>query len=270
MLLALLTGDNFRMKMFLKLAAVTAIAFSANAANAATCIGNCGTQAPNGSVTAPPGGTNFDYVSTNGGVTGAGQVAGVAGTNGSEFTSDVFSAAAGDLLSFYFNYITSDGTGTFTDYAFAQLLSSTGTSLGYLFTARTTPSGNTSPGFGLGTLNISTLTPGTTAIQPGTTWSALGSSSGQCFGAGCGNTGWIQSTYNIKDAGSYKIKFGVTNVGDTGFDSGLAYSGLKVAGVPVGAVPEPGTWLMMLLGFGLMGGALRSRQKKNFSGQLAF
>ena len=259
------------MRMFFKLAAVSAMVFSANAANAATCIGTCGTQAPNGSVTAPPSGGNFDYVSTNGGVAGAGQ-AGVAGTNGSEFTSDVFTAAAGDLLSFYFNYVTSDGSTSFTDYAFAQLLSSTGTSIGYLFTARTTPSGNTSPGFGL-PANISTLTPGTSAIQPGTVWSALGSSSGACYlgvGNGCGNTGWIQSTYNIANAGSYKIKFGVTNVGDTQFQSGLAYSGLKIADVPIGAVPEPGTWLMMLLGFGLMGGALRSRQKQNVKGQLAF
>lgn len=260
------------MKNIFKLAAVSAMVFSANAANAATCIGTCGTQAPNGSVTAPPSGGNFDYVSTNGGVTGAGQVAGAGGTNGSEFTSDVFSAAAGDLLSFYFNYVTSDGTSTFPDYAFAQLLSDTGASLGFLFTARTTPSGNTSPGFGL-PINISTLTPGTSAIQPGTTWSALGSSSGTCFGGvgnGCGNTGWIQSTYNITSAGSYKIKFGVTNVQDTLFNSGLAYSGLKIADVPIGAVPEPGTWLMMLLGFGLMGGALRSRQKQNVKGQFAF
>ena len=261
------------MKMFFKLAAVGVMAFSANAANAATCIGTCATQAPNGSVTAPPGGTNFDYVSTDGGVTGAGQVAGAGGTNGSEYTTDVFSAAVGDPLSFYFNYVTSDGSG-FSDYAFAELLTNAGASVGFLFTARTTPSGNTTPGFGLPPINISTLTPGSTAIQPGTIWSALGASSGLCYqgvGQGCGNTGWIQSTYNFTDAGSYKIKFGVSNFGDTQFNSGLAYSGLKIADVPIGgAVPEPGTWLMMLLGFGLMGGALRSRQKQNVKGQLAF
>jgi len=38
----------------------------------------------------------------------------------------------------------------------------------------------------------------------------------------------------------------------------------------IAAVPEPGTWMMMLLGFGLIGGALRSRKKQNFNGQLAF
>lgn len=38
----------------------------------------------------------------------------------------------------------------------------------------------------------------------------------------------------------------------------------------VTAVPEPGTWMMMLLGFGLIGGALRSRKKQNLYGKLAF
>ena len=32
---------------------------------------------------------------------------------------------------------------------------------------------------------------------------------------------------------------------------------------PVNAVPEPGTWLLMLLGFGLTGGALRSRRARS-------
>lgn len=36
------------------------------------------------------------------------------------------------------------------------------------------------------------------------------------------------------------------------------------------AVPEPGTWLMMLLGFGLIGGAMRSRRQHKSNVQLAF
>ena len=46
--------------------------------------------------------------------------------------------------------------------------------------------------------------------------------------------------------------------------------GLGLDNVMIAAVPEPGTWMMMLLGFGLIGGALRSRKKQNFNGQLAF
>lgn len=250
------------MKMMIKLAAVAAIAFSAHSANAVTCIGTCGTLAPNGVVTAPPsGGPNYQYVSTSGGVSGAGQIAGVGGTNGSQLTTDLFTAAVGDPLNFFFNYVTSDGAG-FSDYGFAELLNSANDSVGFLFTARTVPSGNTSPGSGL-PANISTLSPLTSPIVGGgPAWSALGSDSGRCFNAGCGYTGWIQSTYNITSAGSYKIRFGTTNIQDTQFQSGLAFSGITVAGTPVptGAVPEPAAWMMMLLGMGAIGYSLRRKK----------
>jgi hypothetical protein len=168
-------------------------------------------------------------------------------------------------LDFYFNYVTSDGAG-FADYAFAQLLSSTLDPLGYLFTARTQPSGDTSPGFGLPP-NDATLTPTSTPIVAGTTWDQLGAYSGSCFSAGCGHTGWIQSTYVLPDSGIYALRLGVTNWSDTAYDSGLAFAGLTVAGVEIptpgtGAVPEPSTWAMMLLGFGFVGGAMRSASRR--------
>lgn len=34
---------------------------------------------------------------------------------------------------------------------------------------------------------------------------------------------------------------------------------------PVSAVPEPATWLMLIIGFGLLGGALRQRQRVRFA-----
>ena len=37
---------------------------------------------------------------------------------------------------------------------------------------------------------------------------------------------------------------------------------LQVAGAPVAAVPEPGTWALMLLGFGFVGGVMRSAKRK--------
>ena len=37
---------------------------------------------------------------------------------------------------------------------------------------------------------------------------------------------------------------------------------LQVAGEPVAAVPEPATWALMLLGFGFVGGAMRSAKRK--------
>ena len=56
-----------------------------------------------------------------------------------------------DVVAIYFNYITSDELPQYCntqdeDYAWAQLRSTDGTVIVTLFTARTTPSGDTSPG----------------------------------------------------------------------------------------------------------------------------
>ncbi|MEN2787296.1 NF038132 family protein [Sphingomonas qilianensis] len=233
-------------------------------ASADTCIGTCGSGSPNGVVTSPPAfGPGYQYISTVGGLSGAGQIPGVAGgTIGSEFLTSVFTATTGDSLNFYFNYVTSDGSGSFTDYAFAELLNN-GIHAAWLFTGRTTPSGNTSPGFGL-PANDSVLTPATTAIVSGApVWSQLGGSSGSCYAAGCGYTGWIGSQYTLAGAGAYQLRFGVTNVGDTAYQSGLAFAGVTINNVPVGAVPEPATWAMMLLGFGLVGGVMRRKIRQS-------
>lgn len=250
-------------KTYLLLAAA-GMALSATSASAQTCVGNCGTAAPNGVVTAPPAfGPNYQYVSTFGGVVGAGRITGVTNTanaTGSQFTTAAFSANAGDALNFFFNYVTSDGSGDFTDYSFAELLSG-GNHVAWLFTARTTPTGNTSPGFGLPS-NDSTLTPNSTAIVPGApVWAQLGTDSNRCFDTGCGYTGWIGSAYTIANGGSYQLRFGVTNVGDANFASGLAFAGVTINNVPVNGVPEPMTWAMMIAGFGLMGAAFRRQSK---------
>ena len=242
----------------------------ASAASASTCIGTCGVLGANGDIVAPPGGTTYNYVTTSGGQTGAGQISGVGGTNGSEFISDAFSAAVGDDLKFNFAFATSDGTSSFPDYAFAELLTGTGDHFAYLFTARTTTSGNTSPGFGL-PANDATLNPGTTPIIAGAPdWAPLGSYSGRCYGAGCGYTGWIGSTYTIATAGTYKIRFGVSNYGDSIWDTGLAFNGLKIGDVdipnpgdPGSAVPEPATWAMMLIGFFGLGSMVRRGRRQS-------
>lgn len=245
-------------------------------ADASTCTGNCGSVAPNGDVGAPPGGGTLYYVSTNGGVSGAGQISGVGGTDGSELIAP-FSANTGDVLKFDFDYITSDGTGSFPDYGFAELLDGDGNHVAWLFTARTVVSpGNTSPGFGLPT-NDSTLDPTTSPINPGlTNFSVLGGSSGECYmglGNGCGSTGYIQSLFTIDTAGDYQVRFGVSNFGDTNLDSALAFAGLQIGDISIpidtGAAPEPATWAMMICGFGLAGFALRRRRKPGLGTQLA-
>lgn len=229
-----------------------------------TCIGDCGTSPADGVVTLSPlGNAEYLYISTAGGDAGAGQIAGVGGTNGSQMTTASFAAIAGDVLKFYFNYVTSDGSG-FADYAFAQLLDSSDSLVATLFTARTQPTGDTSPGFDL-PANDSTLTPSTSAIIPGAPdWSLLGGSSGSCFDAGCGYTGWILSEFTITAGGTYSLTFGTTNWGDTAFDTGLAIDGVKINDTPIVppiTAPEPSTLAVLALGLAGLG-LVRHRRRR--------
>jgi hypothetical protein len=51
------------------------------------------------------------------------------------------------------------------------------------------------------------------------------------------------------------------NIGSGDWSSFLALGG-SLGNPDVGAVPEPSTWAMMLLGFGFVGGAMRSRRRQ--------
>ena len=208
-----------------------------------TCAGNCGTLGADGDVTAPPSGPNYFYVTTHEGAEGAGQLANDGRTesdfptNGSLYTTSPFDAAAGDDLSFWFNYVTSDGSSVYGDYAWAALFTTGLDQVAILFTARTQPEGTIVPGANLPGVEA-TLTPASVPIIDGATdWSPLGTYSTACFDAGCGSTGWINSTYQIADAGSYVLQFGVTNWNDTIYHSGMAFSGITVGGTPVGGAP---------------------------------
>src|SRR5690606_32993423 len=132
----------------------------------------------------------------------------------------------------------------FADYAWAALLTPNLDPVAILFTARTQPSGTIVPGQGLPGVEA-TLDPSSVPIIGGApTWNPLGSSSGTCYDAGCGYTGWVSSTYNIADAGDYVLQFGVTNWSDTSYQSGMAFSGLSIGGVsltPVLLTPTGGS-----------------------------
>lgn len=219
-----------------QVALAAALAMSGlTAAQAATCIGNCGeSTVADGVVTLPAGATSYNWISTEMGLDGAGQLAGYGGTNGSSLTSDAFYAAAGATVEFYFNYVTSDGSG-YADYAWAQLVGASSSTT--LFTARTKPEGNIAPGFDLPDVNA-TLTPGNVQIiNGGPVWAPLGESSGACYigvGNGCGYTGWIKSTYTVAESGTYQLAFGVTNYIDTAYQSGMAFQGLLLNGAVIG------------------------------------
>ncbi len=224
-----------------------------------TGAGTFGTLGANGVVTTSPEGGDYGYVVSSGGGTGLGL--GLGETDGARVRSGVFSANAGDKLDFYFNYVTSDGAG-FADYAWARLLDSSLNPVALLFTARTTPGGNSVPGFGMGDIAATIIPSPVTIIAGGPSWSPLGGDSGRCWSTGCGYSGWIESIYEIATAGNYILEFGAVNWLDTAFDSGLAFDGITVGGKPIDevvSVPEPAS--LALLGIGLLGiGALRRRK----------
>ncbi|MBB4860862.1 hypothetical protein HNO88_004208 [Novosphingobium chloroacetimidivorans] len=85
---------------------------------------------------------SYDWVSTTKGQSGAAKLLGFTGsvTTASELIADALSGAIGQRVSFYFNYITFDGSG-FVDYGFAQLINSTTGFVANLFTAPTQPAG---------------------------------------------------------------------------------------------------------------------------------
>ncbi|WP_425040436.1 NF038132 family protein [Primorskyibacter sp. S187A] len=220
-------------------------------------------------VAAPVDDGSYRYVTTTGGLDGVGALDGVGGDgdpeNGSTLTTSMFDADAGDELEFFFNYMTSDGGG-FADYAWARLLDDGGDQVALLFTARTTPGGNTVPGFSMPDPEA-TLTPGLVSIVDGATeWSALGGDSGSCFSTGCGNTGWVQSVFEIADGGSYSLQFGVTNWNDSQFASGMAVAGANIGGVaidpPTAPVPLPAAGWLMIAGLGGLAAARRATRKK--------
>jgi hypothetical protein len=240
----------------------------------AICFGNCGTASgADGVVTAPPSGGTYGWISTLGGLGGFGQISGVGGTNGSS-QSITFTTTGPATLTYHYNYVTSDGAG-FADYAWSELLNVTNTHVAWLFTARTTPSGDTVPGQDMPAVDA-TLTPGNAPINPGAPiWSPLGGdgsspdgfnnrSSGACWATGCGYTGWIKSEFDIASAGTYTILFGVTNWDDQDFDSGLAFGGITVGDVDIpipGQVPIPAALPLFASGLAGLGWLARRRKK---------
>ncbi|MBS1842772.1 MAG: PEP-CTERM sorting domain-containing protein [Acidobacteria bacterium] len=255
---------NFRIVVYASVLCLALFGAFAGTAMADVCTGSCGVSGADGAVgLSPTGNPTYQWVSTNGGVLGVGAipVGPLQGneTDGSTLATSLFTVNANSTLNFFFNYVTSDGTGSFPDYGWAELFHGDGTPAALLFTAATAPgavpivpnSNLQLPDAGV------TLNPSSVFITTGpgsTTWSPLGGSSGACFGGfgqGCGNTGWVNSNFVITNAGSYYLEVGVTNAADEALDTGLAFDGVTINGVPITGAPEPGT--LALMGFGVLG-----------------
>jgi len=150
-------------------------------------------------------------------------------SSGSRIRSPVFRGKAGQALTFFFNYVTSDGSG-YSDYAWARLLDTNLNEVALLFTARTTQGGDTIPGFSMPSPAATLIPASTPIIAGGPLWSPLGESSGACFGNGCGHTGWIQALYTLPAGGRYILEIGVVNWNDSSYQSGIAFDGVLLDG----------------------------------------
>jgi MYXO-CTERM domain-containing protein len=217
-------------------------------------------------------------------------------TNGSMVQSSAFTMTAADRLVLHFNYVSTDGR-NFEDYAWARLVNAgTNTTAAWLFTAR---SGNKPDNDGtsdyingnvladqVGYGDLDSRDPDrklavTLPIVPGilgsTWWAPLGDSKGLCWdvGTSCGYTGWVTSDFQastVKDfaSGSYYLQIGVSNWGDTVFDTALAFdfNGLASQNFVnptnvfdnAALVPEPQTGVLLLLGLAALPGLRRRAQ----------
>lgn len=239
-------------------------------AGAGACVGVCATLPATGDIgLSPTGNAHYGAVTTAGSealgtspilLDGHSRGSGVE-TNGSRWTSDPFSVAAGDALSVWFNFVSTDGKG-YDDYAWARLVDAgDGGVVAWLFAAAATNSstGKVVPG---DVLDKADFDPDerlvgyddweftSKTVEDPVDWAPLGSSNGTCWkdnAPGCGYTGWMQSRYTFASAANVRLELGVVNWGDWAYDSGLAfdYAGFTTA------VPEPAPWQL-----GLGGGAL--------------
>jgi len=151
-------------------------------------------------------------------------------------TSPSFTLAAATQISFDVNFITTDGTTSFADFAVVQLVAIDPINL---FVANTTNA--TSPAVPPTDLNagVATISPATALFAGTTVTLAIDANPADNtlfgnvakFGGGNGGpTGWMHVTYTAA-AGTYTLRFLVSHVGDNQYPSALAIDNVKTSQV---------------------------------------
>jgi PEP-CTERM motif len=151
---------------------------------------------------------------------------------GGSLRSSTYSFQAGDLINFVFLASSNQRNPNSDNLQYGFSFGSS-TSLIGLFQTTPTASGN------LGSFSTSGF--GTASFVPGN--------------AGFGSYGL---RFRAGNAGSLSYFISDLNGTNTGDNQGPIIDNISLS---IGAVPEPGTWAMMILGFGLIGGALRTRKR---------
>jgi hypothetical protein len=182
----------------------------------------------------PTDGSRFGFIDVTGSTstssTGVPQA-----TIGSILTSAPFTLGANASLSLDLNFLTNDGTTTFSDFAYVELIQN-GVRVATLYNANTTttnaqavPAVGGPQTSGHAISSGVTLSP-TNASFDGATTGPVGSVTygPTKYGGGPGGaTGWVTTTYSPA-AGTYQLRFVVSDVGDTNVESGLAIDNVRV------------------------------------------
>ena len=101
---------------------------------------------------------------------------------------------------------------------------------------------------------VSSITFSTNSTTDGEQWSIFGSNTSGSYSGLALLTGTNESTALLPSFGTYKYYDFVSTSTKGG-------KNFLIKGFTLTAVPEPSTWAMMLVGFGLLGGSLRYRKK---------
>jgi len=106
---------------------------------------------------------------------------------------------------------------------------------------------------------IKNATPGATVELGGNAYLPGSSKIGVVDEDGNFESGWVPSYATVEGYGFNWLRVGELWAGGAAMEQSFDLYDFKVTGTQGPAVPEPATWALMILGFGLVGAAMRRR-----------